>query len=75
MMYSWPLLVSMLTMMDLIDGSHSTRTPVAGVGWTDVGFVAFSCGGETGEGGDAYLLWLVLAWCRIGKGHERSVFV
>lgn len=30
MMYSWPLLVSMLTMMDLIDGSHSTRTPVEG---------------------------------------------
>lgn len=29
-MYSWPLLVSMLTMMDLIDGSHSTRTPAGG---------------------------------------------
>jgi hypothetical protein len=27
MMYSWPLLVSILTMMDLIDGSHSTKTP------------------------------------------------
>lgn len=64
MMYSWPLLVSMLTMMDLIDGSHSTRTPAG----RRVGLMSASLFPR--GGGDAYLLWLVLAWCRIGKDHR-----
>lgn len=54
MMYSWPLLVSMLTMMDLIDGSHSTRTPV-GEGPTLASFLFSSGRRGTGGGVDAYL--------------------
>lgn len=71
MMYSWPLLVSMLTMMDLIDGSHSTRTPVGGgeLDWRWL-WLFSRLGGQTGAGGDAYLEWLVLACCRTVKDHS-----
>lgn len=54
MMYSWPLLVSMLTMMDLIEGSHSTRTPAGGV--VGLELASFLSRLEGGSGaGDAYL--------------------
>lgn len=66
MMYSWPLLVSMLTMMDLIDGSHSTRTPVEGASdWRWLRSLLERKGGGGGDG--AYPLWLGRAWRQVSR--------